>query len=173
MKKQSKSLKRRLKSLADIIIKPNDVIPFFSEGNWSLYQLLSHCLAYSGKAKIKISSFSLSENAIRSFINDRDNGLIEDMVMLFDISIPKRKFDMMLFAHEVISEVRLAPNHSKVVLISGDIMDIAIISSHNLTPNPRIEAGCIFTLPEIFAYYNDMFDQFFNKALPFNAFGDE
>lgn len=148
-------------------------MPFFSEGNWSLYQLLSHCLSFSGKAVVKISSFSLSENAIRSFIDDRDKGLIDSIVMLFDISIPKRKFDMMLFAHEVISEIRLAPNHSKVILIRGEIMDIAIISSHNLTPNPRIEAGCIFTRPDIFDFYSSMFDYFFSKALPFNPFGDD
>lgn len=146
------------------------MLPFFSEGNWSLYQLVSHCLQFSGKASIKISSFSLSENAIRSFIEDRDKGLIDNIVMLFDISIPKRKFDLMLFAHEVISEMRLAPNHSKVVLISGDIMDVAIISSHNLTPNPRLEAGCIFTQPDIISFYNHMFDHYFSQAIPFNPF---
>jgi len=166
-------LKPKSLALAEITLKQNDILPFFSEGNWSLYQLLSRCLLFTGKAKIKISSFSLSENAIRSFINDKEKGLVDDIIMLFDISIPKRKFDMMLFAHEVISEIRLAPNHSKVIVISGELMNVAIISSHNLTPNPRIEAGCIFTTHEHVRYYSDMFDSYFNNALAFNPYLNE
>lgn len=159
--------------LAEITLKPNCIVPFFSDGNWNLYQLLSHCLSFTGKASVKMSSFSLSENAIRSFINDKQSGRIDCISMLFDISIPKRKFDLMLFAHEVVSEIRLAPNHSKVVIIEGEHLNATIITSHNLTPNPRIEAGCIFTTHKHFNFYNRTFDYYFAKAIPFNPLKDE
>jgi hypothetical protein len=166
-------LKAKSNSLAEIKLKPNSIFPFFSDGSWSLYQLLSHVLIFTGKANVKISSFSISENAVRSFINDKEKGLIHDMVLLFDISIPKRKFDLMLFAHNAFLVVRLAPNHSKVIVISGDLHNAVIISSQNLTPNPRLEAGCIFTCNEHFEYYNNMFDTYFSKAIPFDPFPDE
>jgi len=166
-------LKKKSASLAEISLKPNSIIPFFSEGSWSLYQLLSHVLCFTGRASVKISSFSLSENAIRSFINDKNNGAIKSIVLLFDISIPKRKFDLMLFAYDVFSEIRLTPNHSKVIIIEGEKHNAAIISSQNLTPNPRLEAGCIFTGEKEFNFYNEMFDHYYKSSIAFNPYDNE
>jgi hypothetical protein len=156
--------------LPDINIKPEKVIPFFSDGKWSLFHLLSLCLGYTGPADVRISSFSLSENAVRSFLNDKDRGLIKSLSLLFDISIPHRKIDLMLFAREVFSEIRLCPNHSKIILIDGKLK-VCIISSHNLTPNPRLEAGVIFTTKEHYKFYSDLFDNFFESAFTYNPNG--
>lgn len=153
-----------------IELKPNSITPFFCDGNWSLFQLLSHVLKFSGPADVRISSFSLSEDAIRSFINDREAGLLKSITLLFDISIPKRKMDLMLFADFIFSEIRLAPNHSKVILVNGKYK-ACIISSQNLTPNPRIEAGVIFTTDEHYNFYSQQFDHYFNNALAFEPYG--
>ena len=131
--------------------------------------MLSHVLLFTGPANVKISSFSISEAAIRSFHNDINSGLIKSIKLLFDTSIPGRKFDLMLYANEVFSDIRLTANHSKVVCVDGDIHKVAIISSQNLTPNPRIECGCIFSKPELYDYFSSMFDLFFSTAIPFNA----
>lgn len=159
--------------IPNIHIVPDKVIPFFSDGKWSLFHLLSHCLAYyTGPAKVRISSFSISENALRSFLNDKESGLIKSMSLLFDVSIPHRKIDLMLFAREVFSEIRLCPNHSKIILIDGD-RKACIISSQNLTPNPRLEAGVIFTTDEHYNFYSNLFDNYFNSAFSFNPNGIE
>jgi hypothetical protein len=155
--------------LCDIVIKPNKVIPLFSDGRWNLYDLLSHCLDYTGPADVRISSFSLSENAVRSFLNDKGNGLIKSISLLFDVSIPHRKIDLMLFAREVFSEIRLYPNHSKMILIDGN-RKACIISSQNLTPNPRLEIGALFTTDEHYNIYSDIFDRYFDKALIYNPY---
>lgn len=162
-------LKSNSMQLPDIDIKPDKVIPFFSDGKWSLYHLLSHCLAYTGPANVRISSFSLSENAVRSFINDKQSGLIKSMSLLFDVSIPHRKIDLMLFAREVFSEIRLCPNHSKMILIDGD-HKLCIISTQNLTPNPRLEVGVLFTTNEHYNFYSNVFDNYFVNALSYNHY---
>lgn len=155
--------------LLDIDIKPDKVIPFFSDGKWSLFHLLSHCLQYTGPADVRISSFSLSENAVRSFINNKQSGLIKSISLLFDVSIPHRKIDLMLFAREVFSEIRLCPNHSKIILIDGNCK-VCIISSQNLTPNPRLEVGVLFTTDDHYNFYSNVFDSFFDNALIYNPY---
>ena len=95
------------------------------------------------------------------------------MVLMFDFTIPKRKFDMMLFAQEVFSEIRLTNNHSKLTILDGTKNKAVILSSQNLTPNPRIECGVIFTRREHFEFYDGQFDKYFSDALPFNPYSDE
>jgi len=165
-------LKKKSTGLAEISLRPNAVIPFFSEGNWNLYQLLSHVLRFTGKAMLKISSYSISEEAIRSLLEDENNDRIHTMVLLFDITIPNRKLDQMLFAYDRFSEIRLRPNHSKVIIIEGDKNNAVILSSQNLTKNPRLEAGCIFTTDEHFLFYNKMFDKYFKTSIPFNPYNE-
>ncbi len=165
-------LKKKSLISNDIKIRDNEIIPFFSSGSWSLHDLITHCLSYTGKATIKIASFSLSEAALRSFISNKEDNLIHSLYLLFDYTIPKRKFDLMLFAHEVFSEVRLAANHSKIILISGDHNNLAILTSQNLTPNPRIECGAIFTTTFHYQFYLEAFDNFYNNASTFNPFYD-
>jgi hypothetical protein len=162
-------LRNRLENLADLVITDDSVIPFFPEGGWCLHQLLSHTLAFTGAAHVRISSFSLSENAIRSFINDSEAGLIKSLTLLFDISIPRRKMDLMLFAHSVFTEIRLTPNHSKVILIEG-VRKACIISSQNLTPNPRLEAGVVFTTNYHYQFFSHLFDHYFANAILFTPY---
>jgi hypothetical protein len=165
-------LKKNLILSDSITLEDNAVIPFFCDGKWSLYHLLSHVLLFTGPADVRISSFSLSENAIRSFINDKESGLLKSITLLFDISIPRRKMDLMLFAHDVFSEIRLLPNHSKVILIDGNVK-ACIISSQNLTPNPRLEAGVVFTTLKHYNYYSHVFDHYFSNAIAFDPYGKQ
>lgn len=156
--------------LADIILYPDSIIPYYSDGSWSLYNLISHVLDYTGPADIKISSFSISEPALRTFLEEFENNRINSLSLLFDISIPQRKFDLMLFAHTVFSEIRLCNNHSKAILIKSKSKQACIIGSQNLTPNPRLECGAIFTDDPIYSFYNTMFDNYFVEAIPFNPY---
>ena len=151
-------------------IAPNRVVPFFSEGRWSLYHLFSFILSITGPANVKISSFSLSEAAIRTFFTEKQNGNILDIKLLIDTTIPSRKPDLTLFVSDFIKDIRLIPNHSKLVLVQNDTWNVVIVSSQNLTPNPRLESGIIFTTAAEFDYFNNKFDEFYSKALPLNLF---
>lgn len=150
-----------------IKIEDNKIIPFFSAGSWSLHDLLAHALEYSGAAHLRISTFSIGEAAIRFFINLKEQGLVKSASLLFDVTAPYRKLDNMLFAAHVFDEIRLTPNHSKIVLIEGE-RNVCIITSHNLTPNPRLEAGVIFTTPEHYSYYSTLFDEHYSNSVPYN-----
>ena len=147
-------------------ISKNSITPFFSEGRWSLYHLLSYLLSVTGPAAVKISSFSLSEAAIRVFLQEIQNSNIQSIQLLLDISIPRRKIELTLFASDVIKDIRLTPNHSKLVLIKNNSWNVVIVSSQNLTPNPRLETGVIFTTEEHYSFYSSKFDEFFSKAIP-------
>jgi hypothetical protein len=147
-------------------ISPNSIVPFLSEGRWSLYHLLSFILSITGPAEVKISSFSLSEAAIRVFLQEIQTGSITGIKLLLDTTIPSRKLDLTLFASNVIKEIRLIPNHSKLVLVKNSTWSVVVVSSQNLTPNPRLESGVIFTTQEHFDFFNSKFDEFYSKAVP-------
>lgn len=151
----------------DLLLKPNAVLPFFTEGRWSLYHLLSHVLLYTGRATVYISSYSLSEAAIRSFKRDMDSGLIENLFVLLDIGVSHRKADLLLFAISIGAQVRLSPNHSKVVIVENAKHCVAVVTSQNLTPNPRLEAGCVFTNANVSQFYRDSFLKYYSLAMPF------
>ncbi len=157
----------------DVHITADAVIPYFCNNKWSLHDLITHCLDYTGKAKVKISSFSISEAALRSFISNKENDLIHSFILLFDYTIPKRKFDLFLFAYDVFSEIRLASNHSKVILIDGDKNKLLILCSQNLTPNPRLESGVVITISHLYDFFSEHFDKHFLEAIPFNPYNDE
>ncbi len=154
-------------------ITADAVIPYFCNNKWSLHDQISHCLAFTGKAHVKIPYFSISEAALRSFIANKEDGLLHSLTLLFDYNIPKRMFDLLLFAHDMFSEIRLTTNHSKVILINGDTNNLLILCSQNLTPNPRVESGVVITKASLFQFFDTHFDKYFSEAIPFNPYSHE
>ncbi len=126
-------------------ISQNMVKPFWSEGKWNMHDLLTFLLKTTGPAKVWLSTFSISEASIRAFNNAMDEGLITELNCLFDYTIKKNKLQLLVFASNVASDIRLTPNHSKIILIENDNWNLTVVGSANMTPNPRKEAGVILT----------------------------
>ena len=55
----------------------------------------------------------------------------------------------------------LAPCHAKVTLIHNEDWNVSVITSQNMTRNPRMERGVISTSPEIFKFDKEVFDESF------------
>lgn len=157
--------------LKDFFLADDTVAPFFCEGGWSLHELIAHCIAFTGPADVRISSFSIGEEAIRSFLLLTDAGCVKSLKLLLDFSIQRRKFDLVLFAQACCADIRLYPNHSKVVLLNG-ARNACIVSSQNLTRNPRLEAGFVATSHYIFNCFSYLFDAYFENALPLPLYGN-
>lgn len=118
-------------------------IHYISKGQWSLHELISWLLQQIGPADVMVTSFGLSETAIRSFLQLIDAGLIKSLQCLFDISTKKNKFDLLMFAQNVSGKIYLNSNHSKLILLENEKYKIIIQSSANLTVNRRFEAGML------------------------------
>ena len=134
-------------------IMQNQVKPFFSEGLWSMHDLLLYLLEITGPAKVWLSTFSLSEAAIRAIHLAIDKGYITEIHCLFDHTIRKHKLGLLFFASNTVSNIAITANHSKLILIENDHWKISVVGSANMTPNPRKEAGVILTTPSVFDHF--------------------
>lgn len=147
-------------------IRHDQIKPFFSEGRWSNHDLLIYLLGITGRAQVWISTFSISEAAIRALFDASERGLIASVRCLFDHTIPKNKLSLLFFAHNVVTDIYITANHSKIMLIENDQWKISVVSSANMTPNPRKEAGVIFTTPEVFDIYRTHLEQSMFEGVP-------
>jgi len=138
-KSHIQSLQKEISKIEKAMAKP-----FYSEGLWSMHELLYYLLTVTGKADVWLSSFSLSEIAIRSFVNAKEDNLIKSLSCLFDISARSNKRDLLFFANNVIDRIALTKNHSKIIVIKNNEWNIVVVASANLNTNNKLEAGAIF-----------------------------
>lgn len=149
-------------------LKQNSIIALASEGEWSLHDLLPHLLLFTGPAHVSVTSFSLSEEAVRVFNFEKDKGNILSLNCLFDYTMRNHKVDLMLFLQNIATEIRTAPNHAKLFIIENNNYRVAVMGSANLTPNPRFELASVFTKDEDFTIFKDLFLEIWQKAIPYS-----
>ena len=139
---------------------------YFSDGRWSLHDLLAYLLEQSGKSVIKISSYSVSEASVREFLRLKEKGLISSLHCLLDYTVKPHKGGILYFANNVADEIRMAANHSKIILIDGEFCKFTVLTSANFTVNPRYESGMITNKENVYDFYLKKFSEAFDKAIP-------
>lgn len=139
----------------------------FVSNKFSLHNLFSFMLSKTGPAFVRISTFSLCETAIRNFVRHAADGDITGSAVLLDISLTKRNIDKLLFVNNVLSDVRLIDNHSKIIICrptSGN--GLIYIGSANFNDNRKYESGFLTSEPEVIKVATEAFDDLFNNSLP-------
>jgi len=133
--------------------EPGNNTPYFSDGEFSMHQLIEHLLEQTGPAKVVLSSFSITEVAIRTFQRLMESRTIQSMACLFDFTVRRHKLGLLFFASSVISRIAITKCHAKIVLIYNGKHYITVVSSANLNINDKIEAGVISADSKIFDFY--------------------
>jgi len=146
-------------------LEPGHFYHYINDGQWSLHQLLAYVLNFTGPAQVQVTSFSLSETAIRFFVNLLDEGLITSLDCLFDLSTKKNKMDLLFFAKNVTSRVFIASNHAKLIAVKSKSQNVFINSSANLTVNRRHESGIVITETSLAKAYAKGIDKIFEGAI--------
>jgi hypothetical protein len=131
------------------LMRQNEWAPFWTDGSWSLHELLEFIMEQTGPADVCLSSYSISEASVRCFYNLLESGNIKKLTCLFDQRIKKNKPDVLLFASNLTTEIYFTDCHAKLITISNDIWKVVIIGSANFTVNKRYECGVICTIPDI------------------------
>jgi len=146
-------------------IVQNTFFPFSSEGTFSMHELLEFLLQKTGPATVRIMSFSITEVAIRSFLNLMENGSIEKLECIFDLTVKRHRLGLLYFMNNVVSAISLTKNHSKLILIQNSDWMLSVVGSANFNVNDKIEAGVISTQSEFFNFYNERFTRWFNQGI--------
>lgn len=154
------------KDIGDIM--QNQVKPFFSEGLWSMHDLMLYLVEITGPAEVWLSTFSISEAAVRAIHLALEDGYITNIHCLFDHTVSKHKLGLLYFTSNIATEVILTANHSKIMLIKNDRWKVSVVGSANMTPNPRKEAGVIFTTESTFDFYHAHLVKSIAEGIPVN-----
>ena len=140
-------------------IAPDQVIPYVSLGDWSTHDLLFFLLEQTGPAKVWFTTWAISEYAIRQLYQFVEHGMILQLKGIFDYRNGVRKPAELQFLQQITTEIKPAKCHAKVTVIENDHWGISIVGSANLTRNPRIEAGTLFTCRNVAEFERDWIER--------------
>lgn len=137
---------------------------FYTRGAFDLVQLVLYVLAQTGPADVVISSYSISEQTLKTLHRMVEGGDITSIRFLIDNrvrSISPRPFSYLAESFE--GCYRCLALHAKVALISNEDWKITIVGSQNATHNPKLERGIIHTDERIYEFdklvLNDEFER--------------
>lgn len=112
----------------------------------------------TGPAYLRVSTFSTSEEFLRRLARMRSDGRITGCSLFCDLRAARKTAALYHFISSVASETRLCENHSKVVLLSNERCQVAVVTSQNQTRGDRFEAGVITSDPAAIAALREGFD---------------
>ena len=113
----------------------------FTKGQFSLIDLIEHCLTCTGPADVFIATWSAAAGDIKRAHKFLKNGRIRSLRFLVDYSFQSRKpeFCQELVATFGFDAVRVTVTHAKYCLILNEDWSLVIRTSMNLNYNPRFE----------------------------------
>jgi hypothetical protein len=141
------------------------IFPFASEAKFSMHELLEYLLHLTGPAAVRITSFSITEIAIRSFLNLMENGRITSLECIFDLAVKRHRLGLLYFMNNVVSSIALTKNHSKLILVKNSVWNVTVIGSANFNVNDKIETGVISTQREFFRFFDQRFTRWFQEGI--------
>ncbi len=150
------------------VIEPGVEICGLTMGQFSLIDILEHCLDCAGPARVAISTWTMgiydNERAAQFFAS----GLIRSIRWVVDPSIFGRRPELAgsLVQRYGADSFRAVNTHAKFATVVGDDLAVAIRSSMNLNPNRRLEHFDLSESPELCRFYDQFVDEAFAAVEP-------
>ena len=155
-------------------LKPLDkaaVQPYFSK-RIQLADLIEWVLDQFVQADICISTFSTSEEFLRRLYRLKRSGRIGKCRLFCDLRAARKTVALKSLMQQTFDHVSLCENHSKVVILSSDRHQAAIVTSQNQTRGDRYESGIITTDGPTIAGLLTTFEKMSNESIPIDALSD-
>ena len=133
---------------------------FWSFGRFAQHDLLFYLLKQIGPSNVDVATWSICTEAIERITRMKNDGRINNIRFVLD---PRVKVRNPLPLQILIKNFPyiLTPCHAKVTLIYNDDWKISVVTSQNMTKNPRIERGYISTTPDVFEFDKKVFDDIY------------
>jgi len=144
--------------------KPNDILSkhlgkiengkfyqFYSYGRFSMHDIIIYLLKQIGPCNILCGTWSIAQESINQLVRLKNRNEILSLCFVLDprVKVTKAKPLQMIMAN---FPFVFSPWHAKVTVMENEIWNVSIVSSQNMTKNPKIERGCIFTDKETFEF---------------------
>ncbi len=144
----------------------SEEIELFFNNQDSLHDMIALHVRRLKPASVFLTTFSLSEIAIRSFIELFEEGDLLALTIVTDHTVRKNKLDMLLFANENAS-IFLTDVHAKIAHIYNEQEAVIILSTSNLNAIKRYEAGALFYDPAHIEFFKRKITELIADSIPF------
>lgn len=143
-------------------INQGNIIQYCTAGQFSTHQLIQYLISITGPANVYLSTWALKEEPARVLYYLKKTGKIKQLNCVFDYRIRTLDAKHFDFLNNLIDNYALTKNHSKTIAIEGEKMSLAVISSANMSNNPRIETGCIICTTESMQFHKNWMMEIIN-----------
>lgn len=126
-------------------LEPNKVIKYWTNGAWSMHELVEYLLLQTGPAVITFCTWTIGEEAARKLFELKQAGLIIELHALFDYRVKERAPEAHQLLQGICDTICLGRSHAKVTVIKNKLWGVSISGSANYSRNKRLESGTIST----------------------------
>lgn len=130
-------------------IQPNRCYHMLSKGSWSVYELIVYLAKQIGPCQLVFTTWAISEEAALTFCGLKEKGIFTSVTGIFDHTTESHKNGALTICKTYFKQIAFAHLHAKVTILQNDAWKICIVSTANMTKNPRYERTIVFTRPEI------------------------
>ncbi len=134
-----------------------------SKGQYSVIDVVEHCLASTGPADVLVATWNCAPNDGRFLANLADVGLIRSIRFILDHSFQVREPASIAFLVERFGadSIRTTVNHAKFVVLRNAEWNVCIRTSANLNENLRMECFEISDCPAMAGFLAEYTDEVF------------
>ena len=125
------------------ILAPDTLTHYVTYGKWSLHQLIHYLVLQTGPADLYITTWSMTEDPVRSLLMLKKKGLLKRVECLLSERISERTPEVMQLARNVFDRLKFYKSHAKAFILVGERMSVVNVGSANLTRNKKNEIGVI------------------------------
>jgi hypothetical protein len=134
-------------------LNENTHIDFVTSGELSLHQIIQYAVTLTENCDVYISSWAVKEEPARVLYFLKQTEKIKNLYGVFDYRIKTLDAKHFQLIEKAFTAYALTKNHSKVIVIESDKLNLVIVSSANLSNNPRIECGFISTIDKTVQFH--------------------
>lgn len=125
---------------------------FFITDRLQLGEIIEQLTVFTGKADLKIMSFSVGEEFVRKIHTLKKKGRIKSAELVFDFKAAEKTARTNTLTTTVFDRVYYCANHAKVVVVAGEQQTCTVLTSQNGTRGTRNEAYFITNKGDIAEY---------------------
>lgn len=148
--------KKNLHLLGDL----NHGDTFFYLKSCSSLDLIQYILKLTGTCQFLATSYSISKRAITALSTLRNKGKMKSISICVDSNLKFSSPSACILAQKLTYKFTFKRIHAKVWLFDGTKKAV-VISSMNLSHNPREESGIISFDESTFNFYKNILDEIF------------
>lgn len=144
-------------------IEPGISVFGVNKGQFSLIDIIQHCLAVTGPADVVISTWTAAGADMGFAYKLFTDGAIRSIRMIVDFSFPTRQPEYCAALRERFGDdaLRLTKTHAKFVTITNENWNIVVRSSMNLNENKRLESFEITDSRDMREFLETLVDEIF------------